>query len=200
MERDSSERALLRSIYRHLDIAALIEEHPGLTRDDVISLFRKLDRLMEASSPAPAPARASAAPLPPGAVVLYTDGGSRGNPGTAGYGVVLADAQGKTIQESCECIGEATNNEAEYRGLLAGLQIAAGRGVKELVVRSDSELMVRQLTGRYKVRKSNLIPLFIEAQRLLRGFGSWKAEHIPRAQNAHADRLANEAMDRARAG
>ena len=131
---------------------------------------------------------------------LFTDGGSRGNPGVAGYGAALMDAQGKTVEESGECIGHATNNEAEYQGLLAGLRMAARRGATELVIRSDSELMVHQLNGRYKVKSRNLIPLCVEARRLLGSFRSWRAEHIPRAQNARADMLANQAMDRGKPG
>jgi len=195
------ERRLLRSIYRHLDIPALLAEHPELTRDDIVSLFRTLDRLLEVVPPAPIRAPAPAAgPLPPGALLLYTDGGSRGNPGIAAYGAVLLDAQGVTVEEHGECIGNATNNEAEYRGLLAGLQMAARCGASELVIRSDSELMVHQLNGRYKVKSRVLMPLFLEARRLLEGLRFWRAEHIPRAQNARADQLANAAMDRAKSG
>jgi len=200
-EKNPPERRLLRSIYRHLDISALLAEHPDLTRDNIVSLFRTLDRLLETVPPAPvrAPAPASGS-LSPGALILYTDGGARGNPGVAAYGVVLMDAQGATIEEHGECIGHATNNEAEYQGLLAGLRIAALRGASELVIRSDSELMVHQLNGRYKVKSRGLMPLFLEARRLLEGFRAWRAEHIPRAQNARADQLANAAMDRAKSG
>jgi len=199
----SPERRLLRSVYRHLDIPALLTEHPDLSRDDVVTLFRKLDGLLESPAPAPAPLRAparAAAELSPGALVLYTDGGSRGNPGVAAYGAVLMDAQGGVLEEHGECIGHATNNEAEYRGLLAGLQMAAHRGTSELIIRADSELMVHQLNGRYKVKSRGLMPLFIEARRLLEGFRAWRAEHIPRAQNSRADALANDAMDRAKKG
>lgn len=195
---DSSERRLLRSVYRHLNMPALLEEHPELTRDAVVELFRRLDGLLE--SVAPPPPAAPVGPLPPGAVVLYCDGGSRGNPGPAAYGAALMDSQGKVVEQGGECIGRATNNEAEYQGLLAGLRMAARHGAKELVVRSDSELMVHQLNGRYKVKSRGLMPLFLEARRLLGGFRSWRAEHIPREQNTLCDGLANQAMDRAKGG
>lgn len=205
----SADRRLLRAVYCHLDIPALQKAHPELDREAVIALFRRLDALLDSRSPAPshpatAASRAAAStqrngdtPPATGKVTLYCDGGSRGNPGIAAYGISLVDAEGKPIAEGGECIGHATNNVAEYHGLVAGLRMAAEHGITELLVRSDSELMVHQLNGRYRVKSPNLAPLFAEAQRLLKGFRAWKAEHIPRALNRRADALANEAMDRA---
>ena len=129
-------------------------------------------------------------------IILHTDGGSRGNPGPAGYGLVLSDETGAVLAEQGGFIGRATNNEAEYAGLLAGLEAAGKVGAAELIVKSDSGLLVRQLNGAYRVRSPKLAPLFAQAQQRLRGFLSWRAEHVRREMNTRADALANDAMDR----
>lgn len=129
-------------------------------------------------------------------VVVEADGGSRGNPGPAGYGAVVLDARtGEVLAERGEGIGVATNNVAEYSGLLAGLRAAAEVGATEVQVRMDSKLVVEQMAGRWKIKHPALQPLALEAQRLARGFGRIGYEWIPRERNKHADRLANEAMD-----
>lgn len=185
-----SDRDLLREVYRHLDKASLLGKHRGMSEDDLRAFFRKLDRALPPDPPAPPKSVAA------GTLVLYTDGGSRGNPGTAGYGYVLGEAGGKVIAERGGFLGRATNNEAEYAGLIAGLEAALAHGAKEILIRADSELLVRQLKGEYKVKSRNLMPLFLDARRLLDRFAGWRAEHIPRERNARADELANEAMDR----
>jgi ribonuclease HI len=129
----------------------------------------------------------------------YTDGGSRGNPGPAGYGVRIEDDKGQLIEELCEPLGTATNNVAEYRGLLAALRWACEHGVRSLRVRSDSELLVNQMNGIYRVKNPGLRPLHEEAQELARRVGRVVFEHVRREQNAEADRLANKAMDEAAA-
>lgn len=130
-------------------------------------------------------------------VVAYIDGGARGNPGPAGFGVRVERADGTVLDEFCESIGTATNNVAEYRGLLAALKWAKRHGHKELHVRSDSLLLVQQMLGRYKVKHPGLQPLYAEARLLAHEIGRVTFEHVPRAHNAHADRLANAAMDEA---
>jgi ribonuclease HI len=134
-----------------------------------------------------------------GAAVAYIDGGSRGNPGPAGYGVRIEQSDGTTI-ELKQSLGTCTNNVAEYEGLLAALRWADEHGVGELGIRSDSELLVKQMRGEYRVRNPGLQPLFAEAQRLVRGFGRVTFEHVRREFNKDADRLANEAMDEASHG
>jgi probable phosphoglycerate mutase len=124
------------------------------------------------------------------------DGGSRGNPGPAGYGVVIEGDEG-TVVELKEPLGIATNNVAEYRGLLAALSWAAQHGVKKLHVRSDSELLVKQMRGEYRVKNPGLQPLYEEARNLARQVGRVTFEHVRREFNKVADRLANEAMDEA---
>jgi ribonuclease HI len=128
-------------------------------------------------------------------VIVNIDGGSRGNPGPAGYGVRFTDADGNVVAEFREAIGIATNNVAEYRGLLAALRYAKEHGYTNLTVRSDSLLLVCQMRGEYKVKNPGLQALHGEARRLVWELGRVRFEHVRREFNADADRLANEAMD-----
>ena len=128
--------------------------------------------------------------------VAHVDGGSRGNPGPAGYGVRIERDDG-TVAELKESLGIATNNVAEYRGLLAALAWAVAEGIGRLHVRSDSELLVKQMRGEYRVKSPGLHPLWDEARRLAREIGEVRFEHVRRELNQEADRLANEAMDEA---
>ena len=131
-----------------------------------------------------------------GSAIANVDGGSRGNPGPAGYGVRIEQDDG-TIVELKEALGTATNNVAEYSGLLAALRWAAEHGISTLHVRADSELMVKQMNGVYKVKNAGLLPLFEDARALARRIGRVTFEHVRREFNKDADRLANEAMDAA---
>ena len=129
-------------------------------------------------------------------VKAYVDGGSRGNPGPAGAGVLLqADDDGTALHEAVHFLGRTTNNVAEYKALIAALRAARDLGAAEVEAYSDSELLVRQMNGQYRVRNAGLAPLFAEAQKLAGTFGRFEIAHIPREQNAHADRLANQAMN-----
>jgi len=128
-------------------------------------------------------------------VVAYIDGGARGNPGPAGYGVRVEQSDGSLVTEFGESIGVATNNVAEYRALLAALEWARAHGHDALHVRSDSLLLVQQMLGRYKVKHPNLQPLYSRARLLVHDIGRVTFEHVGRSHNAHADRLANKAMD-----
>jgi probable phosphoglycerate mutase len=130
-----------------------------------------------------------------GSATANVDGGSRGNPGPAGYGVHI-EQDGEVI-ELKESLGLATNNVAEYNGLLAALRWAASNGISSLHVRADSELMVKQLRGEYRVKNPGLLPLYEEARALVRQIGRVTFEHVRREFNKDADRLANEAMDAA---
>lgn len=128
-------------------------------------------------------------------ITAYFDGGARGNPGPAGFGVYIVDDTGEPIAEIAEGIGVATNNVAEYRGLIAALRWAVDRGVTALHVRGDSLLLVQQMRGIYKVKNEGLIPLNREARQLCARIGQVTFEHVPRAQNKDADRLSNVGMD-----
>jgi len=129
-------------------------------------------------------------------ITAYCDGGSRGNPGPAGFGVHIEDGDGKTVGELSEFVGKKTNNFAEYSGLLAALQFALDHGHRRLKVVSDSELMVKQIKGQYRVQSPDLRPLYEEAKRRIGKLDFFQIQHVLRAKNQHADRLANEAMDR----
>jgi len=131
------------------------------------------------------------------AIVAYIDGGARGNPGPAGYGVRVEQPDGTLIEEFGQAIGIATNNVAEYRGLLAALEWAKQHGRKQVHVRSDSLLLVQQMRGRFKVKHPGLQPLYAKARLLAHEIGRVTFEHVGRAKNADADRLANDAMDNA---
>jgi ribonuclease H / adenosylcobalamin/alpha-ribazole phosphatase len=134
-------------------------------------------------------------------VVIEADGGSRGNPGPAGFGAVVRDADtGQVLREVAAGIGVASNNVAEYRGLIAGLQAAIDLGADDVTVRMDSLLVVNQMSGLWKVKHEAMRPLAAEAAGLVRKLGNVRFGHVPRAQNTHADRLANEAMDDAAFG
>jgi ribonuclease HI len=128
-------------------------------------------------------------------VTVNVDGGARGNPGPAAIGVVLRDAGGTVLEEVGETIGEATNNVAEYKALLRGIELAADHGATELELIGDSELVVRQVEGRYKVKNAGMKELHTEVKRALSNFDSWSIAHVRRAENADADRLVNQALD-----
>ena len=126
-------------------------------------------------------------------LILYIDGSVEGNPGPGAIGVVIEDGEGGPVEAWGEAIGHVTNNQAEYQAFLAALRKARRLGAKAVTVRSDSQLLVRQFLGQYKVRDEKLKPLYEEARRLARAFQSLAIEHIPREQNRAADRLANRA-------
>ena len=145
--------------------------------------------------------RASRRPVafdPPedGRPVAFSDGASRGNPGPAAVGLRIVTADGTEIWAEGQRLGSTTNNVAEYRGALAVLEKALELGLDRIELRIDSELVVKQLDGRYRVKHPALIPLKADIDRLIRRFESFRVRHIPRALNADADRLANEALDR----
>jgi len=127
---------------------------------------------------------------------FHIDGGSRGNPGPAGYGVVVTDAAGSPVTMLHASLGVQTNNFAEYSGLLAALRYALENGATEVAVFSDSELLVRQMQGRYQVKSPSLRPLYEEARQLVRQIPRFRIEHVYRESNRDADRLANQAMDK----
>jgi len=127
--------------------------------------------------------------------VIHVDGASRGNPGDASYGFVILDREGRLLHSGSEYIGTATNNEAEYMGLIKALEFALSKQILSVEIRSDSELLVKQLQGEYKVRAENLEGLFQLCRALLQKFQWYEILHVPRRENKAADRLANKALD-----
>lgn len=130
-------------------------------------------------------------------LIIYTDGGARGNPGPAGIGAVIFDARKKVVLEISECIGKTTNNQAEYKALLRGLEEAKKLGGTEVDIFMDSELIIKQLKQEYKVRDKDLGQLFIKAWNLLHGFKKYTLRHVLRHKNKRADELVNKALDKA---
>jgi tryptophan 2,3-dioxygenase len=128
-------------------------------------------------------------------VVVHVDGGARGNPGPAAAAAVISSPEGEELDEAAVRIGTATNNVAEYRALLLGLERAGALGADEVEVVNDSELIAKQITGEYRVKHADLKPLHAQALKALQGFGRWSVRSVPRAQNAGADRLVNQALD-----
>ena len=128
-------------------------------------------------------------------VIVHVDGGARGNPGPAAAAAVVSDPDGQVLDEAAEVLGVATNNVAEYRGLLLGLQRARELGADEVEVVNDSELVAKQVNGEYKVKHADMKPLHRAAVEVLEGFERWTVRSVPRAQNAHADALVNQALD-----
>ncbi len=128
-------------------------------------------------------------------LVVHVDGGARGNPGPAAVAAVASTVDGDVVGERNEYIGEATNNVAEYQALLLGLELARSLGATEVEVINDSELVANQVNGRYKVKHPDMKPLHAAAMEALAGFDAWSMRPVPRAQNAEADALVNQALD-----
>jgi ribonuclease HI len=131
-------------------------------------------------------------------VVVHVDGGARGNPGPAAAAAVVSTPDGDVLDEAHELLGVVTNNVAEYRGLLLGLRRARELGADEVEVVNDSELVAKQINGQYKVKHPDMKPLHAEARTALQGFDRWRVRSVPRAENAAADALVNQALDAAR--
>jgi ribonuclease HI len=129
-------------------------------------------------------------------IILNTDGACRGNPGQSAIGVTLKDESGILLATISRRIGRTTNNQAEYTALIAGLETACKLGAREVLVRADSELLVKQINGRYRLKNAGLKPLYLEALKLREGFAAFTIVYIPRAENHEADTLANQALDR----
>jgi ribonuclease HI len=130
-------------------------------------------------------------------VIVHVDGGARGNPGPAAAAAVVSDPDGQVLDEAAEVLGVVTNNVAEYRGLLLGLQRAQEMGATEVDVVNDSELVAKQVNGEYKVKHADMKPLHAAAKEALGQFERWRVRSVPRAQNAAADALVNQALDAA---
>ncbi len=185
-QHDSLRARALQVLAETLDVEETLARVEGLSREALRAA------LLDAASRQAAPVTESRHRR----VVVHTDGACRGNPGISGAGVVVAAEDGRVLSRIARFLGHMTNNMAEYTALLIGLKEAQRFGAEEVTVRSDSELLVRQLNGRYRVKNEALRILFDSATDILGSFKRWKAVHVPREQNREADRLANEAIDR----
>lgn len=187
---------LAAALRRCCDIEALRKEHPALTREDVEAVLDQAAEDLARRAASRQRAEAVRADGGAGSIVVHTDGSSLGNPGSAGIGVVLLDANGGTVDEISEYIGEATNNVAEYRAAIAGLARARELGATDVRLRADSELLIKQLTGQYRVKNHTLKPLRAELKSLADSFDRFACEHVRREYNTRADELANLASGR----
>ncbi len=167
-----------------------LELPSDVSPQEALDAVRAALKLLE---PSPKARRRSAAPR--GRARVHIDGAARGNPGPAGVGVLILGPEGDVVEELHRFIGEATNNVAEYQALLLALERVREHGFSDLEVRSDSELLVRQIQGRYQVKNSGLRPLHAAACERIATFRRFDIQHIPREQNAEADRLANRGID-----
>jgi ribonuclease HI len=188
-----AEIELLRLIYRHLDIEALLTQNPTLTKADLDDFFRGLARKRQPSPETSTEPRQKAASGGAEKIFVYSDGASRGNPGAAGIGVVVTDPRGRVLLEEGEPIGRQTNNFAEYAAAIRGLERAVEMKAQDVTLRADSELLVRQVRGEYRVKNQALAPKHRDLLDLARRFRSFKAEYVPREQNSRADELAKAA-------
>lgn len=181
----ASKAAVLTALADTLDLPAVLARY-RLTPEELREMLQEAAALLEKREA--------------GSWRLYVDGASRGNPGPAGAGAVLLDPAGQVAAEASRFLGRTTNNVAEYQALLLGLELARRHGVTHLDIFADSELLVRQLTGRYQVRSPHLKPLYQAVRQALTSFPAWRLTHVPRRHNETADRLANAAIDQAKAG
>jgi len=198
---------ILRFIAAREPLQDTLREHADLTREEVQAVLERAAAALEApSTPAPggpgdsgffSTAALSSGPGVAAAnrIRVYSDGAARGNPGLAGAGAVLVEPSGRVVERLGKFLGVQTNNYAEYMGLLLGLKRAKELGVQEVEVFADSELMIRQLGGRYQVKSPSLRPLYEEVLELLNQFGRFKLVHVPREMNAAADEMSNRAID-----
>jgi ribonuclease HI len=198
--RSRNKAELLEQLAERVDLSA--EERAVLREAAAVLRDRGTRRSATAAVRGGEPStRSRARPTPGGSAeleaILWTDGGARGNPGPAGAGAILKDIGGATLATCSKYLGHTTNNVAEYRALILGLERARELGITRIEVRADSQLLIRQLEGTYRVKNAGLKPLFTRASGLLEQFEYAKLTHVPREQNAEADQLANEGIDSA---
>ena len=190
-----SDADLLWEIAASESLDRVLAAFPGLTRT---TLGQRLEALAATLAPETRPVSAALARTATrdfATLRLYSDGAARGNPGPAGAGAVLVTPEGVTVEQLGKFLGRQTNNVAEYEGVLLGLRRARELGVRSLEVYADSQLMIRQLDGSYKVKNEGLKPLHAEASAMLKGFAKVKLVHIPREENRAADEMSNRAID-----
>ncbi len=193
-----SDQELLDLIHKGIDIEKLKEQDKTITKKRVDELFQELKRHVTKDGPAlPEKEITDVSNMQKGAdlIVVNVDGASRGNPGESGIGVAIFDKDSNLINEACDYLGVATNNIAEYKALILGIKLSAEYNAERILFKSDSELMVKQIKGEYRVKNPQLKLLFTEVQSLLKKLPNWKIMHVPREENKEADLLANKGVD-----
>lgn len=180
-----SDYELLHLIRKHINLDALKSQNNSIAREAIDNLFSKLFEHIKRESPNDTHEK----------LIIHSDGASRGNPGKAGIGIVIFDGDGRKVEEISEYIGETTNNVAEYKSLITAAKRALEYGVKEVIFKVDSELIVKQIYHKYRVKAPHIIPLYRELQGMLVKFQEWEVIHVPREENFCADALANMGID-----
>jgi len=183
-------QAIVEALRRGEDVSGVAEE-VGLDSARIESLVDAIRSDLEVHIMA----KDTDAEFSGGRIVAYSDGASRGNPGQASCGVILTDSKGEEYLRRSSRLGVATNNVAEYKGVILALELASTLGANDVLLRLDSELVVKQLQGSYKVKHPSLKPLHEKARALADGFAKFEVEHVPRAEMHKADKLANDALD-----
>ena len=193
-----SDHELLVLIHKSIDIEKLKEQDRTITKKRVDKLFQVLkDHVKKDDLAVSEKGITDTLNIKKEAdlIVVNVDGASRGNPGESGIGVAIFDKDSSLISEACDYLGVATNNIAEYRALILGIKLSTEYNAKRTLFKSDSELMVKQIKGEYKVKNTQLKLLFAEAQSLLKKLPNWKIMHVPREENKEADLLANKGVE-----
>ena len=193
-----SDYELLALIYKSIDIETLKEQDKAVTKKRVDKLFQDLKGHVKKDDPDISEEEitgASDIKKDVDLIVVNVDGASKGNPGESGIGVAIFDKDLNLINEACDYLGVATNNVAEYKALILGIKLSTKYNAKRVLFKADSELMVKQIKGEYRVKNAQLKLLFTEAQGLLKKLPNWKIMHVPREENKEADLLANKGVE-----
>ena len=193
-----SDYELLALIHKSIDIETLKEQDTAVTKKRVDKLFQDLKGHVKKDDPDISEEEitgASDIKKDADLIVVNVDGASKGNPGESGIGVAIFDKDLNLINEACDYLGVATNNVAEYKALILGIKLSTKYNAKRVLFKADSELMVKQIKGEYRVKNAQLKLLFTEAQSLLKKLPNWKIMHVPREENKEADLLANKGVE-----
>ena len=190
---------LVTLISKYLDTEKLVKENPSVTKEMIDIFLKEISDSKKNKEPAdvylPNNSIIPKKPLELSELIIHTDGASRGNPGKAGIGVAIFDKDYHLIEEVCKFIGESTNNVAEYQSMILAAQKAIAYNAKKVTFKTDSELLVRQLNGAYRVKSPNILPLYSKLISLLGKISVWKIQHVSREENVRADALANLGID-----
>ena len=193
-----SDHELLVLIHKGIDVEKLKEQDKTITNKRIDNLFQNVKNYIRKEDMANSDKEitdTSNTNKETDLIVVNVDGASRGNPGESGIGVAIFDKDSNLINEACDYLGVATNNISEYKALILGIKLSMKYNAKKILFKSDSELMVKQIKGEYKVKNAQLRLLFTEAQSLLKKQANWKIMHVPREENKEADLLANKGVD-----
>ena len=196
-----SDHELLVLIHKGIDVEKLKEQDKTITKKRIDNLFQNVKNYIRKEDMANSDKEitdTSNTNKETDLIVVNVDGASRGNPGESGIGVAIFDKDSNLINEACDYLGVATNNISEYKALILGIKLSMKYNAKKILFKSDSELMVKQIKGEYKVKNTQLKLLFTEVQSLLKEVPNWKIMHVPREENKEADLLANKGIEKNR--